>query len=160
VKRVRLLVPALALAAALAAAPVLAVQPDEVLADPALEARARELSRGLRCPVCQSESIDESNATVARDLRLFLRERLLAGDSDDAVIDAMVSRYGEYILLAPDRRGGNLVLWLAPPAVFLVALVGVLVYVRRRRTAPEPPSQPLDAEEQAELDRILARPPH
>jgi len=110
-----------------------AVQPDEILDDPVLEERARELSKGIRCLVCRNESIDESNAELARDLRLLVRERLVEGDSDDQVIDFLVSRYGEYVLLTPRATGANLVLWLAPVILFGVALAIALVYVRGRR---------------------------
>lgn len=125
----------LVLAAALAK-PVLAVQPDEILADPALEARAREISRDIRCPVCQGESIDDSNAPISRDLRLIVRERLVAGDSDREVVDYIVARYGEFVLFDPRPEGSNLILWLAGPALFLAA-VGVAVAAQRRRTAPD-----------------------
>ena len=107
----------LALLLALVAAPAFAVEPDEVLDDPALEARARDISAGLRCPVCRNESIDESNAGVSRDLRLMVRERLVAGDSDAEAVQAVVDRYGEYVLLKPDASGANLILWLAAPGL-------------------------------------------
>jgi cytochrome c-type biogenesis protein CcmH len=122
----------LALIAALMATPVFAVEPDEILSDPALEARARDLSRGLRCLVCRNESIDESNADLARDLRILVRERLVAGDTNDEVIDWVVGVYGEYVLLRPTLTGSNIVLWLAGPLGILVALGGGLIYVRRR----------------------------
>lgn len=130
-----------------------AVQPDEMLADPALEARAREISAGLRCPVCRNESIDESNADISRDLRLMVRARLLAGDTDRQVIDAVVARYGEYVLLRPDTRGANLVLWLAAPAMLLLAAGIGWTAVRRRAAAP--PARDLDAAERARLEEIL-----
>ncbi|SHI67699.1 cytochrome c-type biogenesis protein [Wenxinia saemankumensis] len=134
------------------ALPAFAVQPDEVLDDPALEARAREISAGLRCPVCRNESIDESNAGVSRDLRLMVRERLVAGDSDAEVVDAVVARYGEYVLLSPNAQGANLLLWAAPALLALAGLgIGALA-VRRRAAAPEPG---LTEEEQARLDAIL-----
>lgn len=103
------------------ATPVLAVQPDEVLDDPVLEQRARDLSTGLRCLVCRNESIDESNADLARDLRLLLRERLVAGDTDQEAIAFIVDRYGEYVLLKPKTTGSNLFLWLAGPIMLLIA---------------------------------------
>lgn len=137
------------------AAPVLAVQPDEILTDPGLEARARAISTLIRCPVCQGETIDDSNATIARDLRLVVRERLLAGDSDDQVIDYLVSRYGEFILFRPRLVGANLILWVAGPALLLVSLIGAGAYIRRRRFAPEPTVQALSHEEQARLAEIL-----
>jgi len=96
-------------------APVMAVQPDEMLDDPKLEERAREISGGLRCLVCRNESIDDSNADLARDMRLLVRERLLAGDSNEEVVQYIVDRYGEYVLLNPTTTGSNLVLWLAGP---------------------------------------------
>ena len=129
-----------------------AVEPDEVLDDPALEARARDISQGLRCTVCQNESIDESVAPVARDLRLLVRERLLAGDSDAEVMDFVVARYGEYVLLRPTTRGTNLLLWLLGPAALLLAIVGVF----SGRRQPEE-DKPLSAEEEAALAEILAQ---
>ncbi|MBT8409419.1 MAG: cytochrome c-type biogenesis protein CcmH, partial [Alphaproteobacteria bacterium] len=99
-----------------------AVEPGEVLEDPALEARARELSKNLRCLVCRNESIDESNADLARDLRILVRERLEAGDSDEQVIDFLVDRYGEFVLLTPRADGSNLILWIAGPAMFVLAM--------------------------------------
>lgn len=137
------------------AVPAHAVQPDEVLADPVLEGRARAISQMLRCPVCQGENIDDSDASISRDLRLFVRERLMAGDSDDAVLDAVVARYGEFVLFEPRPTGVNIALWLAGPVLAVVGLGGALVYARRRRAAPLP--EPLSGEEQARLDRIMAR---
>lgn len=137
------------------AAPAGAVQPDEVLADPALEARARALSQGLRCLVCRNENIDESNADLARDLRLLVRERLLAGDSDAEVIAYLVDRYGEYVLLNPPARGANLILWVAGPVLFALGLGGAAVYVRRRRAAAEPAPAPLSEDERARLADLL-----
>lgn len=143
----------LLLALCLLAAPAFAVQPDEMLDDPALEARARAISAGLRCPVCQNETIDESNATLARDLRLLVRERLLAGDSDRQVVDFVVERYGEFVLLRPDARGVNLILWIAGP-LMLVAAGGVgLAAIRRRAAAPAPAA--LTEEERKRLEDIL-----
>lgn len=116
----------------------LAVQPDEILDDPVLEERARELSKGIRCLVCRNESIDESNAELARDLRILVRERLVEGDSDSEVIDFLVSRYGEYVLLTPRATGANLLLWWAAPILFVSGLGIALVYVRGRRGTPGP----------------------
>lgn len=147
---------ALALALlALTALPARAVLPDEVLADPALEARARTISAGLRCLVCRNENIDDSNAGLARDLRLLVRERLMAGDSDDEVVAYLVGRYGEYVLLSPTASGANLILWIAGPSALLLGLVGAGVYLRRRRTAPEIVVAPLSADEQERLAEIL-----
>lgn len=137
----------------------LAVEPDEILADPALEERARELSKDLRCLVCRNENIDESNADLARDLRIFLRERLTAGDSDDEAIEAIVSRYGEYVLLNPKVTGSSLMLWLAGPVALICALGIGFTYVRGRSgrdgKATETQQKPLSDEEQARLDEIL-----
>ena len=137
----------------LLAAPLWAVEPDEVLDDPVLEERARELSQGLRCPVCRNESIDESNAALAKELRIVLRERLVAGDSDEEAVQFMVARYGEFVLLRPDTSGANIVLWLAAPALLLIALGIGWSTIRARR----PASDTLSAEEQAELDKILRK---
>ncbi|MGR3592942.1 MAG: cytochrome c-type biogenesis protein [Limimaricola soesokkakensis] len=142
----------LALILALVAAPAFAVEPDEVLDDPALEARAREISAGLRCPVCRNESIDESNAGVSRDLRLMVRERLVAGDSDAEVVRAVVDRYGEFVLLKPDASGANLVLWLAAPGLLLLAGGVAFVSIRRRASGPE---DRLTEEEETRLKDIL-----
>lgn len=135
----------------LMATPALAVQPDEVLPDPAMEARAREISRTLRCPVCQSENIDDSDAGIARDLRLLVRERLVAGDSDAEVVDFVVARYGEYVLLNPPAQGANLLLWAAGP-LLLLAGAGIAAATLRRRAAPE---AGLTAEEEARVAEIL-----
>ncbi len=138
------------------ATPALAVQPDEILDDPALEQRARDLSAGLRCLVCRNESIDESNADLARDLRLLVRERLVAGDSDEEVIDFVVDRYGEYVLLRPTATGSNLLLWIAGPAMLLFGSGIGIAYLRRRAQVGD--VQPgLSAEEKARLDEILNR---
>jgi cytochrome c-type biogenesis protein CcmH len=121
--RLRRLTAALMLLTALA--PALAVQPDEILADPALEARARTLSQELRCMVCQNQSIDDSDAPLARDLRLLVRERLKAGDSDGQVLDFLVARYGEFVLLRPPFNWHTALLWLLGPLVLLVAGFGL-----------------------------------
>ncbi|MEM6375672.1 MAG: cytochrome c-type biogenesis protein [Pseudomonadota bacterium] len=125
---------ALALLLALAS-PGWSVQPDEVLDDPILEERARDISAGLRCPVCRSENIDESDAPISRDLRLLVRERLLAGDSDAQTLDFIVARYGEYVLLNPTTRGSNLLLWLAAPILLFFAAGIGLGYIRSRAQA-------------------------
>jgi cytochrome c-type biogenesis protein CcmH len=112
----------------------LAVQPEEMLKDPKLEARARELSRELRCMVCQNQSIDESEAPLARDLRLLVRERLTKGDTNQQVLDFLVSRYGEFVLLKPPLEGRTLILWALPPAALLAGALGLFFAMRRRRT--------------------------
>lgn len=137
----------------LLAAPVFAVQPDEVLEDPALEQRARALSEGLRCPVCRNESIDESNAAISRDLRLLLRERLVAGDSDAEALQYLVDRYGDYILLNPKVEGANILLWLAAPLMLILA--GGVAFVTIRGRANAPAAEALSADEQKRLDEIM-----
>ena len=137
------------------ALPALAVQPDEMLADPALEARAREISRVLRCPVCQGETIDDSNAGIARDLRLYVRERLVAGDSDTQVIDAVTTRFGEYVLFEPRAEGGNLILYAAGPLMALVAALAAFLFLRGRRPEAAPAPEALTAEERARLDALM-----
>jgi len=124
------------LALFLTVAPVWAVQPDEMLADPVLETRARDISRDIRCPVCQGETIDDSSAPISRDLRLIIRERLVAGDTDAEVVDYIVDRYGEGVLFNPRAEGANLILWLAGPAL-LLAGVAVALAAGRRRVGPE-----------------------
>lgn len=129
-----------------------AVEPDEILSDPVLEARARDISRELRCVVCQSENIDESNAPLARDMRLLVRERLVAGDTDSEVIDFFVERYGTYVLLKPPFQRNTVLLWTAPLIFVLIAGGGVLLMTRRRKySAPSP----LSAEEEKALDEML-----
>ncbi len=143
----------LAAAFLLTAFPAFAVNPDEVLADRALEARARALSAQLRCMVCQNQSIDDSNAELARDLRLLVRERLKDGDSDEAVIDYVVSRYGEFVLLNPRLRGETLLLWGAPVVLFLAGAAATILFVRKR--GGKPTGTPLSEAEKAELERAL-----
>jgi cytochrome c-type biogenesis protein CcmH len=134
-----------------------AVQPDEVLTNPTLEARARVLSQQLRCMVCQNESIDESDAPLARDLRVLVRERLQAGDSDAQILDFLVTRYGEFVLLRPRLSWSTAALWGLPPGLLLIG-IGLLVISawRRRGRALEPGAQELTADEEARLRRILA----
>lgn len=139
----------------LIASPVLAVQPDEVLDDPALEARARAISAGLRCLVCRNESIDDSNAELARDLRLLVRERLVAGDSDAAAVAFIVDRYGEYVLLSPKAGGANILLWLAGPLMLITGGVLAGFYLRGRAKAPEPDVAGLSKREEDRLREIL-----
>ena len=147
---------AAALALTVLAPPVRAVQPHERLDDPGLEARARDLSADLRCVVCQNQSIDDSNAPLARDLRVLVRERLVAGDTDDQVLAFVSARYGDYVLLSPPLRASTLILWLAGPAVLVAAGVGVAVWLRRRgHAAVQEPAAPLSAAEEARLARLL-----
>jgi cytochrome c-type biogenesis protein CcmH len=132
-----------------------AVQPDEMLPDPRLEQRARALSQHLRCMVCQNQSIDDSEAPLAKDLRLLVRERLKAGDSDPQVIDYMVARYGDFVLLKPRFSWQTVVLWLTPAIVLLVGGFGLLIALRRRRSlaaaAAPPPLTPAEEQKLAEL---------
>lgn len=142
----------------LLATPLWAVEPDEMLPDPALEARARDISAGLRCLVCRNESIDESHAELARDLRLLVRERLVAGDSNDAVVDYIVERYGEYVLLRPTATGANLLLWLAGPGMALIGLGLAMAYLRRqsrRKAERDAGLAALSAAEQDRLEEIM-----
>ena len=138
----------------LLAAPAFAVQPDEMLQDPVLEARARDLSRGLRCLVCRNEAIDESNAALARDLRLLVRERLVAGDSDAEVIAFVVVRYGEFVLLQPRADGSTLILWVAGPVMLLTGL-GIAALHQRRRRQAEQPASALSEDDALRLQEIL-----
>ena len=144
-----------ALAFVLIATVAQAVQPDEILDDPALEARAREISQGLRCLVCQNENIDDSNASLARDLRLLVRERLLEGDSNEETVDYIVDRYGEYVLLKPTTGGWNWLLWAAGPLLFVFALLTGAVYIRGRSRAAAPAEAGLSEDEKARLEQIL-----
>jgi len=146
---------ALALAGLLLAGPAFAVQPDEMLADPALEARAREVSKGLRCLVCRNESIDESNADLARDMRILLRERIAGGDTDAEAVAFLVDRYGEYVLLRPTATGANLILWIAGPAMLLAGGVIAGVYLRRRAAARPAASDDLSEAERTRLSQLL-----
>lgn len=137
----------------LVATPTYAVQPQEVLQDPVMESRARDISKGLRCLVCRNENIDESNAQLATDLRLLVRERLLAGDSDVEVVDYVVDRYGEYVLLKPTLGGANKLLWIAGPVMLLLSLGIGISFVRRRQKETE--IDPLSDDEAARLDALL-----
>ncbi|MEM7488501.1 MAG: cytochrome c-type biogenesis protein [Pseudomonadota bacterium] len=137
------------------ATPGFAVQPDEILYDPVLEERARNLSEGIRCLVCRNESIDESNADLARDLRLLVRERLVAGDSDDEVIAYLVDRYGEYVLLNPPASGSTLILWGAPLALLLLGGAVAVGHVSRQRKVAAPAG--LSEEEEARVKALLER---
>ena len=133
-----------------------AVQPDEILPDPAMEARARTLSRDLRCMVCQNQSIDDSDAPLARDLRILVRERLKAGDSDTQVIDFLVARYGEFVLLKPRFVGHTMILWLAPVVLLIGGIALLLVLARRRGVSAEAASTApaLNPQEQARLQEL------
>ncbi|MGF1445753.1 MAG: cytochrome c-type biogenesis protein [Pikeienuella sp.] len=146
---------AVALLAALIALPARAVQPDELLADPQEEARARDISAEIRCLVCRNESIDDSNADLARDLRLVIRERIVAGDSNDEVKEFLVDRYGEFVLLKPPFSASNAALWLAGPVLFLLGGAMALAFLRRQRHAPATGERPLSEDEKAALARIL-----
>jgi cytochrome c-type biogenesis protein CcmH len=131
----------------------LAVEPDERLKDPALEARARALSKELRCLVCQNESIDDSNATLAHDLRLLLRERIAAGDSDQQVKQFLVARYGDFVLLRPPFEPATYLLWFGPPIVLALGAMGSAIYLRRRKGVEAPP--PLSADEERRVAQLL-----
>jgi cytochrome c-type biogenesis protein CcmH len=139
------------------AAPVFAVQPDEVLKDPAMEARAREISKELRCLVCQNQSIDDSNAPLARDLRVLVRERLVAGDDDTGVLGYITARYGDYVLLRPPFKASTYVLWIGPVVVLLLGALGAAMFLRgRNRPAVAGDTEaPLTPEERARLDKLL-----
>ena len=144
---------ALALAALSWAAPARAVQPDEMLPDPALEARARNLSRELRCMVCQNQSIDDSDAPLARDLRVLVRDRLKAGDDDKQVLDFLTARYGDFVLLKPRFTWETAALWGTPAALLLFGGLGLFIFLRRRWPAAASPG--LTAAEQARVEEIL-----
>ncbi len=136
------------------AAPAWAVEPDEMLDDPLLEARARALSQEIRCLVCQNEPIDSSNAGLARDLRLLVRERIVAGDSDAEVKAFLVARYGDYVLFDPPMKLTTYLLWFGPLGILLLGALGVILYFARARRAPAP-AAPLSAAERARLERLL-----
>ena len=145
------------LATMLLASPALAVRPGEVLADPVLEARARELSQGLRCLVCRNEDIDNSDADLAHDLRVLLRERLVAGDTDEQAMGYIVARYGEFVLLKPTTAGANMILWLSGPALLLAGGAVAFAMLRRRSRASEEGS--LSEAEQARVKALLGDQP-
>ena len=151
----RMLLFALVLAlTAVVAALAGAVEPDEILDDPVLEARARALSQEIRCLVCQNEPIDSSNADLARDLRILVRERLVAGDSDDDVKDYLVARFGDYVLLDPPLKMTTYALWFGPALILLLGGFGVFRFFSSARRAPAAPA-PLSVEERARLERLL-----
>jgi cytochrome c-type biogenesis protein CcmH len=138
-------------------APAFAVQPDEVLKDPAMEARAREISKELRCLVCQNQSIDDSNAPLARDLRVLVRERLVAGDDDTGVLSYITARYGDYVLLRPPFKASTYVLWIGPVIVLLLGGLGAALFLRGRNRAitAGDAEAPLTPEERKRLDKLL-----
>jgi cytochrome c-type biogenesis protein CcmH len=142
------------MAALLVSASAFAVQPNEVLKDPALERRAREISGGLRCLVCQNQSIDDSDAQLAKDLRLLVRERLVAGDTDEQVESFLVQRYGEFVLLKPTFGAHTLLLWLTPALVLILGGIGAYAAMRRR---PQAPAAALDDGEREALETLLKR---
>lgn len=146
-------------ALAAASAPTMAVEPDEILKDPKQEQRAREISANLRCLVCQNQSIDDSNAELAKDLRVLVRERITAGDSNEEVIDYVVNRYGEFVLLQPRFAFHTLILWLSPPIVLLIGIIGLfMAYRRRKATATVAATQThatLSEDEKAALENVL-----
>jgi len=155
----RLLPVLLAIALTLMPSALYAVQPDEIMADPAQEARARNLSRELRCMVCQNQSIDDSDAPLARDLRLLVRERIAAGNTDQQVMDFLVARYGEFVLLKPRVEGQTLLLWLIPPLVLIGGGVALWLGNRRRNrvaATEEGASFQLTPEEEARLEKLIA----
>jgi cytochrome c-type biogenesis protein CcmH len=150
------------LTTAFAASAARAVQPDEIMSDPVKESRARDLSRELRCMVCQNQSIDDSEAPLARDLRLLLRERIAAGDSDAQVINFLVARYGEFVLLKPRLELHTLLLWLLPPMALAGGGLALWMHSRRRAkstAAEDLSSSRLTAEEEARLERLMAGEP-
>lgn len=135
--------------------PALAITPGEALDDPVLEERARSISKTLRCLVCQNQSIDDSNADLAKDLRLLVRERVVAGDTDEEVKAYIVARYGDFVLLKPPFKAKTYALWLGPIAVLALAAAGVLAYYRRQRRRPETAGAPLDPEERRRVEALL-----
>lgn len=140
----------------IASGPAVAVEPDEILDNPALEARAREISQVVRCVVCQNESIDSSNAGIAKDLRLLIRERLKEGDSNREVLDYLTARYGDFVLLKPPVKPATYILWFAPAAVLALGGIGLAVFLlRRRRAASESAAPELTPEERKRLAEIL-----
>ncbi|WP_051329943.1 cytochrome c-type biogenesis protein [Niveispirillum irakense] len=142
--------------ASLLSAPAFAVMPDEKLSDPVMEARARDISKELRCLVCQNQSIDDSNADLARDLRVLVRERLVAGDSDQQVLAYVTDRYGDFVLLRPPVKSYTIALWAGPFVVLLLAGLGTAFYLRRRRHEVETTTLPeLTAEEETRLQALL-----
>jgi cytochrome c-type biogenesis protein CcmH len=149
---------AICFVAALGLSSAHAVQPDEIMTDPAKEERARDLSRELRCMVCQNQSIDDSEAPLARDLRLLVRERIAAGDSNSQVLDFLVARYGEFVLLKPRFEQQTLLLWLVPPLVLVGGGLALWMNARRRpKGGAEVVGSPLTADEEARLRQLMAQ---
>ena len=136
-------------------APAAPVEPDEILADPGLENRARAISKQLRCLVCQNQSIDDSDAPLARDLRIVVRERLTAGASDEEIVRFVAERYGDFVLLSPPFKAATYALWLGPAAIFLIGGAAVALFLRRRRASVPGEAPALNERERAKLDRLL-----
>lgn len=156
IRRLSFLVSALAvLLPVLAVTPALAVNPDEMLSNPVLEERAREISKELRCLVCQNQSIDDSDAELARDLRVLVRERLVAGDDNQEVIDYIVARYGDYVLLNPPLKPETYILWASPAVLVVLAILAVFAFYRRKKRDGSPASASLSKDEQKRLDELL-----
>ena len=156
ISRFKLVFGALAiLVPVIASNPAFAVNPDEMLSNPALEERAREISKELRCLVCQNQSIDDSDAELARDLRVLVRERLVAGDDNEEVIDYIVARYGDYVLLNPPLKPETYILWASPAVLVVLALLAVFAFYRRKQREGSPASKSLSKDEQDRLDELL-----
>ncbi len=137
--------------------PATAVEPSEVLDNPVLETRARDISKGLRCVVCQNQSIDDSDASLARDLRVLVRERLVSGDSDQEVIEYVVSRYGDFVLLKPPFKAATLVLWFGPLLMVVLALLALIAFFRRQQANIGPATAPaLSNRDQRRIEALLA----
>lgn len=136
----------------------LAVEPDEMLTDPALEARARTISRDLRCMVCQNQSIDDSGAPLAHDLRVLVRDRLKAGDNDQQVLDFLVARYGEFVLLKPRFEWRTALLWLTPFTVLIVGAIALVAATKRRNASKDAPADKLSAAEEARISELMRSP--
>lgn len=135
--------------------PAKAVNPDEMLPNPTLEKRAREISKGLRCLVCQNETIDDSDAELAHDLRVLVRERLVAGDTDQQVVDYIVKRYGDYVLLDPPLKPETYILWISPVVLAILALLAIVAFFRRKHREAENMPQALSEQEEHRLNKIL-----
>ncbi|WP_336232098.1 cytochrome c-type biogenesis protein [Thalassospira sp. CH_XMU1458] len=156
ISRFKLVFGALAiLVPVIASNPAFAVNPDEMLSNPVLEERAREISKELRCLVCQNQSIDDSDAELARDLRVLVRERLVAGDDNEEVIDYIVARYGDYVLLNPPLKPETYILWASPAVLVVLALLAVFAFYRRKQREGSTASASLSKDEQERLDELL-----